>query len=471
MELNKKRRKMLYYSLGYPAITTIGGNVSAKDTVADKKVDISSLKDFGAIGDGLSDDTNALKLALAKSKSVFIPPGKYLISSTISVPSNTEIFGKGSGKSCVFIAKNNFQSDANKVNSIFSFWNTSNSNLRNICINANFSSQACVSIRRDSYSNMFENIFTENTPVEGWHVVIGNASENRFDKLNCSNGQQAILIDCLLDSGNFSGFNTFDKIRLFSQTNIGIFFKNGAIGCNISNFMGDLDTAHFVKNSITGTKDNARGIKISQAIEAKITNSRCNISNGQYENTEAHGYAFESDYFNTFIAVGVTANWIAPFYPSSTIKPIWLSFSSLNTPELQVYSRIRHYCFNDCIMDNGLIKSSFHEAISPIDTIFRSLTFPINHISINSIIEKLFLPIDANGSVNLRHQIISFGMLSKHEIILFDSGIQGSSSYSSTPNIRLSNNDSIYAIRIYVKAHTGSYCRLAPLQLTFTSSG
>jgi hypothetical protein len=58
-------------------------------TIPSKLKDTVSVKDFGAVGDGVADDTAAIQAALNSAKSVFIPPGTYLISSMLQLfPTN-----------------------------------------------------------------------------------------------------------------------------------------------------------------------------------------------------------------------------------------------------------------------------------------------------------------------------------------------------------------------------------------------
>ena len=54
-----------------------------------------SVKDFGAVGDGVTDDTIAIQDALAASSNVIVPIGTYLISSTINVPAHAKLSFQG----------------------------------------------------------------------------------------------------------------------------------------------------------------------------------------------------------------------------------------------------------------------------------------------------------------------------------------------------------------------------------------
>ena len=50
---------------------------------------------FGAIGDGVADDTDAFASALASGKNVFISSGTYKITSALSIPNNIKVYGAG----------------------------------------------------------------------------------------------------------------------------------------------------------------------------------------------------------------------------------------------------------------------------------------------------------------------------------------------------------------------------------------
>ena len=89
----------------FPNGTGIDPNLNAADIVYDpagvgavatnvqaKLRQTVSIKDFGAIGDGVADDTAAIQAALTASKYVEVPSGMTcLISSTITIPSQTQL--------------------------------------------------------------------------------------------------------------------------------------------------------------------------------------------------------------------------------------------------------------------------------------------------------------------------------------------------------------------------------------------
>jgi hypothetical protein len=61
--------------------------------------DYVSVTDFGAVGNGVANDTTAFNNAIASGKQVYVPAGTYLINATIN--NKTIIFGDGSTKSIV----------------------------------------------------------------------------------------------------------------------------------------------------------------------------------------------------------------------------------------------------------------------------------------------------------------------------------------------------------------------------------
>lgn len=74
---------------------------AATRTVQSKLRDIVSVKDFGAVGDGVADDTVAIQAALDASSVVYMPKGVYMISAAINVPGQTRLYGDGINRTVI----------------------------------------------------------------------------------------------------------------------------------------------------------------------------------------------------------------------------------------------------------------------------------------------------------------------------------------------------------------------------------
>lgn len=76
---------------------TAQGMGAVERSVSDKVEEGISVKDFGAVGDGITDDTIAFQNALSTHDSISIPSGSYLISSTLEVGNFKTLSGQGQG--------------------------------------------------------------------------------------------------------------------------------------------------------------------------------------------------------------------------------------------------------------------------------------------------------------------------------------------------------------------------------------
>lgn len=90
---------------GYTHQTGVSiGNPTTR-TLQDKLDDFVSVKDFGAVGDGVTDDTAAINRAFFQlfsresnqqiRRSLFFPAGTYLVSNIIKIPTFAKVYGEG----------------------------------------------------------------------------------------------------------------------------------------------------------------------------------------------------------------------------------------------------------------------------------------------------------------------------------------------------------------------------------------
>ncbi|MBI4031371.1 MAG: hypothetical protein HY370_06805 [Proteobacteria bacterium] len=81
-------------TMAAPNFTAAGTGAVARSSTS-KFSDLISVKDFGAAGDGLADDTLAIQQAVAAHNAVYVPPGTYLITSPITVAKSKALSGAG----------------------------------------------------------------------------------------------------------------------------------------------------------------------------------------------------------------------------------------------------------------------------------------------------------------------------------------------------------------------------------------
>lgn len=140
---------------GYPVL---GDRLNASDAEVSNKVDKGSLfinvKDYGAKGDGVTNDSAAIQAAIDTGKPVFLPEGNFFIGD-ISLNNVSVLLGVGKGRSVITI--NGSTTTALKVNS-------ENSIIRDIEIDhtGTPTSGAAISIYTGNYSTI-ENVYIRNT--------------------------------------------------------------------------------------------------------------------------------------------------------------------------------------------------------------------------------------------------------------------------------------------------------------------
>ena len=81
-------------TMAQPNFTATGTGAIIR-TTNDKMSDVVSVKDFGAVGDGIADDTLAIQQALTARQHIFLPEGTYKVTSTLTVGTSQSLYGCG----------------------------------------------------------------------------------------------------------------------------------------------------------------------------------------------------------------------------------------------------------------------------------------------------------------------------------------------------------------------------------------
>ena len=196
-------------------------------TVESKLRDTVSVKDFGAVGNGVADDTVAIQAAIDATPvygTTFFPAGTYIITATLNLKSNTGVDGQGAtikakdavnfeymmlAASKTNVTVKNIRFDANKAN------RSAGQNVRFMCLGFTDCDDCTAS-----------NVYVENargySSIPGVGVAVGGASirckiEN-CTAVNCgdsganaadgffASGESNLIVGCLATNCTDTGF-------------------------------------------------------------------------------------------------------------------------------------------------------------------------------------------------------------------------------------------------------------------------
>lgn len=181
-------------------------------TVQSKLRDTVSVKDFGAVGDGVTDDTAAIVAAVAAANgTVLFPAGTYRVTSTITITKSLQIVGEGRGSTII-----SHTSDIN----VFSFvgfssgWEIGNLSIKRVSGTA--TSGAAINI--DTASNgMVDNVYIESTYIgvnvsSSQSVVINKADVWYFKgqgiRFYGNNNNDVFVSNCFINGESSPGAGT-----------------------------------------------------------------------------------------------------------------------------------------------------------------------------------------------------------------------------------------------------------------------
>ena len=199
------------------------GTGAVSRSVQNKLEEFVSVKDFGAKGDGTTDDATAIQAALdfvgarnsggTTGGTVYMPAGIYQIKSTLKIQySNVKL--QGAGKVQVYIRRHEFAADSLLIEKTTQV----NQEVNNITVEGiTFLDNASAYTSGNS------------TPMTGAHIVVNNITTGQLHDLDITNGQAGIRIyggadisimnvTCLgkFDSSQH-GWNSVSGVALFNS--------------------------------------------------------------------------------------------------------------------------------------------------------------------------------------------------------------------------------------------------------------
>lgn len=116
------------------------GNSLVAEMIIDNEINV---KQFGAKGDGVQDETQIIKNAIALNKDIFVPTGTYLVNTPIEITTNVSMFGEGKITNWGVKPSSILKSGENNTEGVFECkWNSS-INLKKIAFEGYGIEQPC----------------------------------------------------------------------------------------------------------------------------------------------------------------------------------------------------------------------------------------------------------------------------------------------------------------------------------------
>lgn len=247
------------------------GAGSVVRTAQDKMREWVSVKDFGAVGDGVADDTvafNNLKTYAASAKArVIVPSGTYILQPATDLAANDTEWHFDSG---AILKLRNTQA----ATSFITFTSPVNQRVFGLRVDANRAAQHPVSFGEDNCAVLvvdankctFDGVEIISSPAKGFVLVSSptaytrDISVSNFKAANCV--QQALLVDGNNLTGLFERI-VISGVRIGATSHAGVAFNDGAHSIALSDVISDVQNsthdAVSVRDSYDIQMNNIRG--------------------------------------------------------------------------------------------------------------------------------------------------------------------------------------------------------------------
>ena len=219
------------------------GSVGAVNTTVKAKLqETVSVKDFGAVGDGVTDDTAAVQAALATGKNISLANGTYLVNDQLSATSS--------------IIDGNFVLGSSVPSGYFLTFNASDIELRNVGFTANatpsngatyFQTGSNISVQNCRFENFdrdgiaVSNLVTHIRIINNYlNNCKGDPAGAQYGSINC-NASHSIIANNNIDYCKQTGISVNGVFKVVIQGNNingrGLFVSGGVVVDGFCNFI------------------------------------------------------------------------------------------------------------------------------------------------------------------------------------------------------------------------------------------
>jgi len=242
-------------------------NLTVNETILVPEIyDRDNVKYYGAVGDGVTDDTAAFVAALAATQCLEIPGGTYILSSTLVIPTGTTM--KGCARGTVLKSSADVILQVQAATSILS--------VQLVYSGSNYTTS--IGIKSDSTNNIFNSVLMN--LGAGQYPAIGFQFNNGLNfAVNCyivgvligvdANLDQASVVNCLIYSNavcvSLSGtdYTLVGNTFAGDGSTTGVDFGSSTECYAVANtFNATISTLYANKSATTITTDNAGRIDV-----------------------------------------------------------------------------------------------------------------------------------------------------------------------------------------------------------------
>jgi Pectate lyase superfamily protein len=217
------------------------GTAKTSRSVQSKLQESVSVLDFGAKGDGTTDDTTAIQAALSSGNNIYFPQGTYVISRALIPVSNQTI--SGAGMNFTIIKQTSASANAFTLNNLL--WVTIE-NLNIIC-------SAGTPTNDGIYYTLGQNHFVNSVLISSFRNGLHFTSANGILLTNVtsvSNSQNGFKLD---SSGTATIGVNFLNCNAYRNTNDGILIVGLVTGCTFNTINLALNTSNGIEFVVDGT--------------------------------------------------------------------------------------------------------------------------------------------------------------------------------------------------------------------------